>query len=212
MHKSLQHLQDRYPSLSECMDQIVEAYSALHQGFTNNSKLLVCGNGGSASDANHIVSELMKDFEIKRKIDNEIAQQLHYLHPKDGAEIAEKLQRVLPTISLTSNTALISAIANDIGAEMIFAQQVFGYGRKGDVLLCLSTSGNSKNILYATYVAKSMGIKTIGLTGRSGGKLADIADIAICVPADRTLEIQELHLPIYHSLCIALEETLFSQQ
>jgi D-sedoheptulose 7-phosphate isomerase len=173
----------------------------MEASFASGGKLLVCGNGGSAADADHIVGELMKGFYKKRSLPAEEASKL--------GEYARYLQGALPAIALTQHAALSTAFLNDVNPEMGFAQQVYGYGRDGDVLLGISTSGNSKNVCNAVRVAMNLGIKTIGLTGRKGGRLSEISDVCIGVPADITADIQELHLPIYHTLCAMLEELFF---
>jgi D-sedoheptulose 7-phosphate isomerase len=171
--------------------------------------ILACGNGGSAADAGHFVGELMKTFKLERPLPEELKSKLVKDFKSEGEYLAGKLQRPLPAISLVSQTSLITAIGNDVSSDLIFAQQVIGYGKKGDILLAISTSGNSKNILYAIYTANTTGMKVVGLTGRNGGKMKKYCDIAICVPADETPRIQELHLPVYHTLCAMLEEYFF---
>ena len=190
-------------------ENIKLALNILTDTFKNGGKLLVCGNGGSASDSEHIVGELMKGFLLKRKISDTNRKKIIDNSPKYGEFISEHLQGALPAISLVSHTSLISAFANDIEPSMIFAQQVFGYGKHGDAFLGLSTSGNSKNIVYAAETANAIGLKTIAMTGQSGGLLKDICDCSICVPSESTPEIQELHLPIYHYICAELESRFF---
>ena len=197
----LNRLLERYPELSYLKDEIKAACRIMEASFASGGKLLVCGNGGSAADADHIVGELMKGFYKKRSLPAEEASKL--------GEYARYLQGALPAIALTQHAALSTAFLNDVNPEMVFAQQVYGYGRDGDVLLGISTSGNSKNVCNAVGVAKSLGLKTIGLTGRKGGRLSELCDVCIRVPADSTADIQELHLPIYHTLCAMLEELFF---
>ena len=209
MQDTFTQLRQRYPDLEQAFDSIQAAYDILYQTFTSNHKLLICGNGGSAADSDHIVGELMKDFESKRPIDDELAQKLKAVSPETGDYLARQLQGGLPTISLNANMPLITAISNDMGADMIYAQQVYGYGQAGDTLLAISTSGNSANVLHAVHVANAIGMNTIGLTGQDGGKLRRHCSVTMCVPRTRTLEVQELHLPIYHALCIALENDIF---
>jgi D-sedoheptulose 7-phosphate isomerase len=199
-----------YPGLELCIPDIQHSYAVLQNCFAQGGKLLVCGNGGSAADSEHIVGELMKGYMLKRRLVDEIQQKLVALYGQDGSNLAGSLQGGLPAISLTSHSALILAIANDISAEMIFAQQVIGYGRTGDVLWGLSTSGNARNIIAAFQTAKSIGMKTIALTGPTGGKLRSLADVAIRVPGENTPTVQEGHLPIYHLLCALLEKEFFS--
>ena len=205
----VQNLIQRYPPLKTCKESVRNAGEVLVECYQNEGKLLVCGNGGSASDSDHIVGELMKSFSKKRPVTAEFEKNLLESSGERGAILASKLERGLAAISLNAHGGLISAISNDIGGDFIFAQQVLGYGRKNDVLLAISTSGNSVNVLDACITAKALGIKVIGLLGESGGKIKSLCDVAICVPATSTAAIQEYHLPIYHALCIMVEETFF---
>lgn len=205
----LEELIGRLPELTACRDAILLAYDALVACYSNGGKLLVCGNGGSSADSEHIVGELMKGFKLKRPVSRSDAEKLRVSYPQDGAYLAANLQRALPALSLTSHTALASAFANDISPQMVFAQQVFGLGRAGDVLMGISTSGNADNVVNAVKVAKTMGLKTIGLTGGGGGKLAMLCDVSVIVPANETYRVQEYHLPIYHALCAMLENEFF---
>jgi len=207
--KHLQRLFERYPVLKACESDLTAALTILTTAYKSGNKLLVCGNGGSAADSEHIVAELMKGFLKPRRIPESDAARLTESAGALGPAIASKLQGALPAISLVSQVALISAVSNDTAAEMAFAQQVYGLGKSGDVLLGITTSGNSANVINAVAVAKTFGLKTIILTGRSGGQIASMADIAIRVPADTVAEIQELHLPVYHWLCIEVEEAIF---
>jgi D-sedoheptulose 7-phosphate isomerase len=191
----------RYPALEAVRPAVMDAFLLLRGAFSGGHKLLVCGNGGSAADSDHIVGELMKGFYLKRALGDRERRQY-------GA-VAEKLQRALPAVSLTQHMALNSAFMNDVEPELIYAQQLYGYGRPGDVLLAISTSGNSKNVVAAAALAQKMGLRVIALTGASGGRLAGLADAAICAPAQETADVQELHLPIYHTLCAMLEEEYF---
>lgn len=209
MAKHLQRLFERYPMLRECESDLNAALEILTSAFESGNKLLVCGNGGSAADSEHIVGELMKGFLKPRRISFSDAARLEQTGGALGTQLAGKLQAALPAISLVSHTSLISAITNDTAGEMVFAQQVYGLGKPGDVLLGITTSGNSSNVTNAVAVAKTYGLKTIVLTGRSGGQVAPMADTAIRVPADDVAEIQELHLPVYHWLCIQVEEKFF---
>lgn len=188
---------------------LTTAVNILIDSFKYGKKLLVCGNGGSAADALHIVGELMKDFRIQRKIPSAVKRELEQMACEDSELLIHNLQGALPAISLVSEIALETAYANDCDAALSFAQQVLGYGREGDVLLCISTSGNSNNVIYAAEIAKAMNIKVIALTGSSGGKLKAYCDCLINVPEEETYKIQEMHLPIYHSICIALEKEFF---
>ena len=201
----------RYPVLKPCEKELSAALDLLVAAYRAGNKLLVCGNGGSAADSEHLVAELMKGFLKRRTISPADMARFETASATDGKAIALRLQGALPAISLASPVSLLTAIANDIDFEMIFAQQVYGLGRSGDVLLGISTSGNSRNVSNAVIVAKGLGLGTIVLTGRSGGALAPLADVSIKVPADDIAEIQELHLPVYHWLSTELEETFFPE-
>jgi phosphoheptose isomerase len=209
MNGILMNLRNRHPQLSTILPEIQAAYEILAASFRAGGKLLVCGNGGSASDSEHIVGELMKGYMRSRPIPEEFHRQLVESSPQHGSYLADRLQGALPAISLASQTALLTACSNDIGAEMVFAQQVYGYGLPGDVLLGISTSGRSKNVILAMQVARAKGLKTIALTGRDGGELCSAGDVVIAVPGESTFEIQEFHLAIYHTLCGLLEEAFF---
>jgi D-sedoheptulose 7-phosphate isomerase len=210
MKESFSLLLKRYPILEACERELAAAFDLLVAAYRGGNKLLICGNGGSAADSEHIVAELMKGFLKRRPIPAAHAAQLEQAGPA-GKAIAARLQGTLAAISLPSQVSLITAIANDVDYDMIFAQQVYGLGRAGDVLLAISTSGTSSNVSNAVLVAKAFGLKSIALTGRSGGDLAPLADVAIKVPSDNITEIQELHLPVYHWLSTELEETFFSE-
>ena len=201
-------LLDRYRVLQPCEADLRAAFDLLAAAFRNGNKLLICGNGGSAADSEHIVGELMKGFMRSRPISAEHAARLDATGAA-GKEIARRLQGTLAAISLPSQMSLLTAVANDGDFEMVFAQQVYGLGKPGDVLLAISTSGTSKNICNAAIVAKAFGLKSIALTGRSGGDLGTLADVAIKVPSDNVAEIQELHLPVYHWLSTELEAAFF---
>jgi D-sedoheptulose 7-phosphate isomerase len=209
MEEHLNHLVDRYPKLITCKEDIMRAYELLDTAYKNGRKLLVCGNGGSASDSEHIVGELMKEFKLKRQIYGNQATALKEIDPKLGQVLADNLQGALPAISLTGHSALQTAYMNDAVPELVFAQQVNGYGKPGDVFLGISTSGNSKNVLYAAVTAKAKGLMVIGLTGAKENKLMKFADVCIRVPETETYKIQELHLPVYHCLCLMLEQKYF---
>lgn len=198
-----------------CRDNLFEAVEAICDGFRNGGKLITCGNGGSAADAMHIVGEMMKSFLLPRKIEEfnpEFVKRAQELYPSDVEYFKANLQSALPAVSLVGETSLLTAFANDVSPDLIFAQQIFGLGRSGDVLLAISTSGNSDNVLFAVEVAKIMGIKVVAMTGRRGGRLRHQSDIAICVPADSAYTIQEFHLPIYHMICLAAENEFFGQR
>ena len=207
----LDRLVARYPALKCCKTNIQKAYQVMVQCFESGNKLLIAGNGGSCADSQHIVGELMKGFKLPRKCSAEFAEKMCKIDSTRGLELAEKLQGGLPSIALTDHQALNSAYVNDVqnGGLLTYAQQVYGYGRNGDVLIGISTSGNSQNIMNAVVVAKAIGMRVIGLTGVHGGELAKIADVAIKAPETETYLIQELHLPIYHCLCLMLEERFF---
>lgn len=202
-------LTDRYPVLSGVRPQIEKAYEILKECYEQGGKLLIAGNGGSCADTEHMVGELMKGFVKRREVPLEFAGKLLETDPNMGKELGEKLQGGLPAIALTGHPGLSTAYLNDVDGDLIYAQQTYGYGKKGDVFFGISTSGNSKNIMYAITTAKAMGLKTIGLTGKDGGLLKKAADTAIVVPEMETYKIQELHLPIYHALCLMLEERFF---
>lgn len=211
-NKLLKHIDtliERYPCLGICRHDIIAAYALLEEAYSDKRKLLVAGNGGSASDSEHIVGELMKEFKLKRKIFADQIDRLMKIDTEMGAILAEHLQGSLPAISLVGEPSLTTAFMNDATPVLIFAQQVNGLGRAGDVFLGISTSGNSKNVLYAAVVAKSKGLKVIGLTGQKENKLEKFADVCIQVPETETYKIQELHLPVYHCLCLMLEEKFF---
>lgn len=209
MEEQLNLLIERYPKLEVCKEDIRKAYELLETAYQKGRKLLVCGNGGSASDSEHIVGELMKEFKLKRKVYSEHAAALKAIDPELGQVLADNLQGALPAISLTGHSSLQTAYMNDAVPELVFAQQVNGYGKEGDVLLGISTSGNSKNVLYAAVNAKAKGLKVIGLTGSKENKLMKFADVCIRVPETETYKIQEYHLPVYHCLCLMLEEKFF---
>ena len=202
----------RYPQLIVAKDCIVEAYQILEESYTNDGKLLVAGNGGSAADAEHIVGELMKGFVNPRKLEAEYSDALITVNKELGRVLSENLQGALPAIALDGHLALTTAYLNDCEPLLCFAQQVNGYGRKSDVFLGISTSGNSRNILYAATVAKAKGMKVIGLTGEKDSKLSEISDTCIQVQETETYKIQELHLPVYHCLCLMLEDTFFGKE
>lgn len=207
----IDELAKRYTVLDVCKNEILLAYELLAEAYSNGRKLLVCGNGGSASDSEHIVGELMKEFKLKRKVYASQADTLRKIDTEMGTILAENLQGALPAICLTGHSALTTAFMNDANADLIFAQQVNGYGKVGDVFLGISTSGNSKNVLYAAITAKSKGLKVIGLTGAKDCKLMEYADVCIRVPETETYKIQELHLPVYHCLCLMLEDKFFGE-
>lgn len=202
----------RYPALSIVSEEVRRACDLLQMCFANGGKLLLCGNGGSASDCDHIVGELVKAFRIPRPLATPDRDKLAQIGGAQGQVVAAQLQGGLPALNLAAQSAILTAVANDISAEMIFAQQMFAYGRAGDVLIGISTSGNSADVVNALITAKAVGIGTIGLTGETGGKINLFCDVLIRVPAATTADIQEFHLPIYHTICSALEDAFFGQQ
>ena len=206
----LSELLKRYPQLEICKHTLTEAVSVMIDCYKNGGKILLCGNGGSCADCDHIVGELMKGFLKKRPLSTEQKAQMTNLSPLLDEETLSKLQGGLPAISLPSLTALNSAFCNDVDPELIYAQSVMAMGKTGDVLIAMSTSGNAKNVFAAAKVAKGLGLTVIGLTGKGGGKLSEIADICIQVPETETFKVQELHLPVYHYLCAATEEEFFT--
>jgi D-sedoheptulose 7-phosphate isomerase len=205
----IQKLLSRYPDLELVREEITQAVELLIKTYSEKKKVLVCGNGGSASDSEHIVGELMKSFSLERPVPSSFVQSFREEYPDDAEYLTAHLQGALPAISLVSQCALISAYANDVAADMVYAQQVYGYGQAGDSLIALSTSGNSTNVINAVKVASVMGVHTICLTNSNGGKLAPLCDVSIRVPRETTPEAQELHLPIYHALCELLEVRFF---
>lgn len=205
----LKELIKRYPELAPIQEKIWDAYKILQECYSTGGKLLIAGNGGSAADAEHMVGELMKAFVKPRKLEESFISEMKAVDLSYGEELGRKLQGALPAIAVVDHVALSTAYLNDVDPLLGFAQQVYGYGQQGDVLLAISTSGNSKNVLYASVVAKAKGMKIVGLTGNTGGKLKGYTDVNICVPQKETYKIQELHLPIYHALCLMLEEHFF---
>ncbi len=205
----LRQLTQKYPELADCAPAVVKAAQLLEECFRAGGKLLVCGNGGSAADSEHIVGELMKGYYLQRPVSADLRARLAAQFPEQGAYLADHLQGTLPAISLVSQVSLMTAFINDVAADTVYAQQVLGYGRPGDVLLGLSTSGSSANVLHAMRVARVLGLHTIGLSGRKGGKMGEVCDVLIRVPLDQTPDIQEKHEAIYHALCAHLEERFF---
>ena len=209
VRKIFNELFDHYPDLTQCREDIEAAYNLLVKCYKKRGKILLCGNGGSAADAEHIACELMKEFKLKREVTREDARKICKVDPENSEFLCEGLQRALPAISLVSQSALFTAFANDVNIDMVFAQQVYGYGRENDILFAISTSGTSSNICNAARIAKAMGLVVIGLTGKTGGTLALYSNVAIRAPSDVTYRIQEYHEPIYHALCAMLEEEFF---
>ncbi len=205
--KIFKELYKIYPALCDCRADIQKAFDCLQETYEHGGKVLVCGNGGSAADSEHIVGELMKGFNLKRELSAE--QREAFARYEDADYLTGNLQNALPAISLVSQTSLMTAFLNDVAADMLFAQQVFGYAKKGDTLIALSTSGNSKNIVNAARTARTLGCKVISVTGETGGKLKADSDVCITLPAKAPYAVQELTLPVYHALCAALEEHFF---
>jgi D-sedoheptulose 7-phosphate isomerase len=206
---AVEELTSNYPELEACRSQVEAAVDVIADSIRRDGTLLICGNGGSAADSGHIVGELVKGFEMDRPVSETTRQALLDTYPQRGEYLADHLQGSLPAISLTSHTAFLTAYANDVAPDMVFAQQVYGYGHSGDVLLGLSTSGNSGNVLNAVRVANAQGLDTVGLTGPDGGRINALCDVTVRVPGSSTAEIQERHLPVYHAVCRALEREFF---
>ena len=200
---------ERYPKLEPLKPEINQAFELITESFKKGGKLLIAGNGGSAADSEHIVGELMKSFVKKRKLPDSFVKELKKTCSESSEYLTSKLQPGLPAISLSGHTSLNTACINDIDGNITFAQQVYGYGKEGDVFLGISTSGNAKNVLYAAVTAKAKSMKVIALTGGSGGLLSKHADVSIIVPEIETYKIQELHVPVYHCLCLMIEEHFF---
>ena len=205
----MSELYERYPILTECREAIEAAGSLIVETYRRGGKVMVCGNGGSCADSDHIVGELMKGFLLQRPVGAAFQKQLEELGFEDAEYIAGHLQGALPAISLPSQSAVLSAYANDVAADLVYAQLTYGYGQENDLLICLSTSGNSKNVVYAAKVAKAKGVKTLALTGQRESKLSAICDVTVRVPETETFKVQELHLPVYHHLCVEAEREFF---
>ncbi len=211
MSVEVEKLCERYPDLIACRKDIESAIDTIKGCYENNNKVLTCGNGGSAADAEHIVGELMKGSRKKRKVSSVFSEKIKGFYPQECEQLCDNLQTPLPAVALTSHLSFTTAFNNDMNPEFTFTQQLFGLGKEGDVLIALSTSGNAKNVINACKLAKVLGIKTVALTGRDGGRLKDICDIVIRVPEDETFLIQEYHLPIYHAICSAIENEFFEE-
>ena len=192
-------LYERYPALQACKQEIEQALALLIETYRNGGKVLVCGNGGSAADSEHIVGELLKGFMSKRPVTDE----------RIPEALRAELQGSLPAISLPSQCAILTAYCNDVSPEMVYAQLVYGYGKEGDVLIAISTSGNAANVAKAAEVARCIGVKTVALTGARDSKLSALATVTIKVPETETYKVQELHIPVYHYLCAEVEKELF---
>ncbi len=205
----LDSLIERYEKLSDCRSDIEKAYFMIKKCFERGNKIIICGNGGSASDSSHIAGELMKGFHKRRELSDSEKNSLLNADTERGRYLAENLQGALPAIALNTNSTVITAVLNDMDSSLIYAQQVKGYGRKGDILMCISTSGNAENVINAAVAATAFGLGTVGLTGEKGGELFQFCDVCIRVPALSAAEVQELHVPVYHALCTMIEESLF---
>ena len=200
---------ERHPELSGLRNSIAQAAQLIIKSYTTGGKLLICGNGGSSSDSQHLVGELMKSYECERPLDISLKKRLAGISGSRGKYLSEKLEHGLPAISLSAHTALTTAICNDTDANMVFAQQIIGYGMEKDVLIGISTSGNSQNVVDACITAKALNIKTIGITGKTGGRMKQFCDVLIKVPEDRTADVQELQLPVMHILCRIVENHFY---
>lgn len=209
IERHLDSLIERYPKLFVCRKDIEKAYMILEETYDKDGKLMIAGNGGSAADSEHIAGELMKRFKIARPIDKDLARKIIDIDPDRGSGLAKNLEKSLMAIPLVAHEALSTAYINDVDGYGVFAQQLMGFGRGGDSFLAISTSGNSENLLNAVIVAKAMNISVIGLTGEKGGKLCEMSDVTIKVPETETYLVQELHLPVYHCLCMMLEDRYF---
>lgn len=205
----IDRLIERYPVLSVLRSSIIHCVELMATAYRNGNKIMVCGNGGSAADSMHIVGELLKSFVLRRSLPQTMEDRIREEYGELADYYIQNLQQAVPAISLVSETSLFTAYGNDNAADLVFAQQVLGQGRPGDVLIAISTSGNSSNILHAARIARITGISVVSMTGQSGGKLRELSDVLLAVPETVTYQIQELHLPIYHVLCLAIEQELF---
>ena len=212
IEKHVDLLISRYPKLASIKKPIVEGYLVMEECYSHDGKLMIAGNGGSAADSEHIAGELMKRFKNPRPVTSDFAEKLIKVDPVRGPLLAKNLERGLMAIPLVAHEALSTAYINDVDGYGVFAQQLLGFGRSGDVFLGISTSGNSQNVMNAVAVAKAIGIKVIGLTGANGGELAKAADVVVKAPETETYMVQELHLPIYHCWCLMLEDRFFGEE
>jgi len=211
MNHHIDRLILRYPVLAPCREDVEAAFHLLERSFVQDRKLLIAGNGGSAADAEHIVGELMKSFALPRRLDAKLCKSIRAADDQMGRMLSENLQGALPAIALDGHFALSTAYANDCEPLLCFAQQVNGYGKPGDVFWGISTSGNSRNVLYAAAVARAKGMAVLGLTGQRESRLSKMADVCVRVPETEVYRVQELHLPVYHTLCLMLEERFFGE-
>lgn len=211
MKRHISSLIERYPQLSVCQEAIIAAFELMKSCYEKQGKLLIAGNGGSAADAEHIVGELMKGFKLPRPLSPAVAATCIDIDSELGVILKNHLQGALPAIALSGHPALSTAFMNDRVPELTFAQQVNGFGNEKDVFFGISTSGNSKNVIFAAILAKAKGMKVVGLTGEKNSRLSELSDICIQVPETETYKIQELHLPVYHCLCLMLEDYFFGK-
>lgn len=209
MKNYIDDLIKRYPTLSICSIAIQETCEILKEVALNKNKILTCGNGGSSSDSDHIVGELMKSFVKERPLNEELKTSIAKISPENAEILNKNLQEAVSAINLSQHAALNTAFSNDVDASMIFAQQVIGYGKENDAIICISSSGNSKNVVLAAITAKAKNMKVIGLTGEKEGLIDKYCDVIIKVPEIETYKIQELHLPVYHTLCLMIEDALW---
>jgi D-sedoheptulose 7-phosphate isomerase len=205
----INNLTERYPAINELSGKIKEAAETIIKCYQEGGKVLVCGNGGSCASADHIVGELMKGFERKRPVEQKLKDKLEEIAGERGKYLGNKLEKALPAISLNAHSALITAISNDTDASLIFAQQVAGYGNQGDILIGISSSGSSQNVIDAVITARAKEMIVIGMTGATGGRMKQYCDILLNVPETRTALVQELHLPVYHAICLIAEDHFF---
>lgn len=211
LQKHIDLLMKRYPVLEACKEEIIGGYELMEERYKNGGKLLIAGNGGSAADSEHIAGELMKRFKIPRSIPEDLKKKLIEIDSVRGENLSKNLERPLMAIPLVAHEALTTAYINDVDGLGVFAQQLYGFGRAGDVFLGITTSGNSQNVMSATVVARALGIKVLGLTGENGGELSQVANVCVKVPETETYMVQELHLPVYHCWCLMLEDKFFGK-
>ena len=211
LQKHIDLLMKRYPVLETCKEEIIGGYELLEACYKNGGKLLIAGNGGSAADSEHIAGELMKRFKTPRSIPEDLKKKLIEIDSIRGKNLSKNLERPLMAIPLVAHEALTTAYINDVDGLGVFAQQLYGFGKEGDVFLGITTSGNSQNVMSATVVARALGIKVLGLTGENGGELSQVANVCVKVPETETYMVQELHLPVYHCWCLMLEDKFFGK-
>lgn len=211
LQKHIDLLMKRYPVLETCKEEIIGGYELMETCYKNGGKLLIAGNGGSAADSEHIAGELMKRFKTPRPIPEDLKKKLIEVDSIRGENLSKNLERPLMAIPLVAHEALTTAYINDVDGLGVFAQQLYGFGREGDVFLGITTSGNSQNVMSATVVARALGIKVLGLTGENGGELSQVANVCVKVPETETYMVQELHLPVYHCWCLMLEDKFFGK-